>query len=93
MELNNSEAYDLAIKIINDGKCSDSSLEEKHIQRGYDLKKVSAELFHITIGNAVIRTSAISVPQTLRKRMRLNFVSTDMGQDHTLSSILSNRLL
>jgi len=47
--LNQSEAYDLAIKIIKEGKCSDSSLEENHIQRNFNFDNISEDIFHISI--------------------------------------------
>ena len=37
-----------------------------------------------TIGNAVIRISAISAPQTLRRSLRLNLLSTDSGEVQTM---------
>jgi len=49
MELNKKEAYDLAIQIVKEGKCSDESLKEEHITRDYTLKAVSSDKYNLTI--------------------------------------------
>jgi hypothetical protein len=43
------DALNLAIEIVEKGSCSDSSLEVTHINRGYQFVKISSNIFHLSI--------------------------------------------
>jgi len=54
MSLNEKDAYELAIGIIESEDCDDSSLEAEHINRGHNFQKISSNIFQLSIDRQAI---------------------------------------